>query len=130
MNPGPDLVWTTVKLAGALVAMVAVLVLLQRVAIRARVGGFTGAPIRILHTLRIGVRSHIVFLHIPKAVLVLGVTPSSITNLLTITEESQIDSLLHNPLHQGVFQRFLSEHMNPHSRTSQESGKQGADHVG
>lgn len=130
MNPEPDMVWTTVKLAGVLVAMIAVLVLLQRIAIRTRLGGFTGSPIRILHTIRIGVRSHIAFLHIPGAVLVLGVTPSSITNLMTITEQSQIDSLLHKPLNHGVFQRFLSEHINPHARTSRESGNRGDDHVG
>lgn len=130
MNPGVDMVWTTVKLAGVLLAMIAALVLLQRITIRTRLGGFIGSPIRILHTLRIGVRTHIVFLHLPETVLVLGVTPSSITNLMTITEKSQINLLLHKPINQSLFQRFLSERLNLHGRTSRESEKRGADHVG
>lgn len=130
MNPDVDMVWTTVKLAGVLLAMIAALFLLQRITIRTRLGGFIGSPIRILHTLRIGVRSHIVFLHLPETVLVLGVTPSSITNLMTITEKSQINLLLHKPIHHSLFQRFLSERLNPYGRTSRESEKQGADHVG
>ncbi len=130
MNPEPDLVWTTVKLAGALVAMVAVLFLLQRVAIRQRLGRFSGSPLRILHTLRIGVRFHIVLLHIPGAVLVLGITPSNITNLMTITDAGQIEALVHNPLNPGIFQRFFFDRLNSPAGTSQKSETQGADHAG
>ncbi|MEW6258629.1 MAG: flagellar biosynthetic protein FliO [Thermodesulfobacteriota bacterium] len=130
MNPEPDMVWTTVKLAGALVAMVAVLLLLQRVVIRTRLNGFTGSPIRIIHTLRIGVRSHIVFLHIPDAVLVLGITPSSITNLMTITDAGHIDQFIQKPLNKGIFQRFLSDHLNVPSRISREHVNRGSNHAG
>lgn len=111
MSPDVDILWTTVKLAGVLIAMVAVLVIVKRFSLRAGLGIDGRAAGRIVHTIRLGPRASIVFLYVPQVILILGVTPNHISTLMRITDPDTVGRILHKPESESRFYRMLKDRM-------------------
>lgn len=111
MSPDTDILWTTVKLAGVLVAMVAVLIIVKRLSLRAGLGIDGRAAGRIVHTIRLGPRTYIAFLYVPQVILILGVTPNQISTLMRITDPETVDRILHKPESDAGFYRVLKDRM-------------------
>jgi flagellar biogenesis protein FliO len=111
MSPDTDILWTTVKLAGVLVALVAVLIIVKRFSLRAGLGIDGRTAGRIVHTIRLGPRTFIAFLYVPQVILILGVTPNQISTLMRITDPETVDRILHKPESEGGFSRMLKDRM-------------------
>lgn len=111
MSPDTDILWTTAKLAGVLVAMVAVLIIVKRFSLRANLGLDGRVAGRVVQTIRLGPRTFIAFLYVPQVILILGVTPNQISTLMRITDPETVDRILHKPEYEGRFYRMLKDRM-------------------
>lgn len=111
MSPDTDILWTTVKLAGVLLAMVAVLLIVKRFSVKGGFGINRQGASRIVDTIRLGPRACIAFLYVPECILVIGVTPSRISTLMRITDPETVARILHKSERDSGFYRLLKDRM-------------------
>lgn len=111
MSPDTDILWTTLKLAGVLLAMVAVLLIVKRFSVKGGFGNNAQGAGRIVHTIRLGQRVYIAFLYVPECILIIGVTPSRISTLMRITDPETVARILHKTEPDSGFYRLLKDRM-------------------